>query len=56
MSHNSNTQLIEEANSYLTGDLSGTPLEGMIEADLDANDLDMLWSHIMDARDMLRDE
>lgn len=57
MSNTTNTSLLEEARDYLdSGDLDSTPLRGMIEADIKANDLEALWAHVLQARDMLRDE
>lgn len=56
MSNTSNETLLLEANSYLDGSLSSTPLEGMIKADIEANDLEALWKHVIQARDLLREE
>ena len=55
MSDISNDNLVTEARDYIdSGDLSSTPLEGVLEADLKSNDMEMLWVHLMQARDMLR--
>lgn len=52
-----NDALIEEAWDYInSGDLSSTPLEKALENDINTNDLEALWAHLQDARDMLRDE
>lgn len=57
MSTDVNTNLIEEAQEYVqSGELSSTPLQGMIEADLEHGDLTALWYHVVEARNLLRDE
>ena len=57
MSHKVNDTLIEEAKELInSGELSSTPLEKMLEADLQANDLDSMWRHLVEARDFLRDD
>lgn len=57
MSHNNNTALIEEANEYLNdGSVSSTFLEELLRADLENDDMESLWRHIVQVREMLRDE
>lgn len=57
MSNEVNTNLIEEAQEYVSsGELSGTPLQDMLEADLKTGDLQALWFHVVEARNMLREE
>ena len=57
MSHEVNTNLIEEANEYInSGELSSTPLQGMLEADVKSGDMTGLWQHVVEARNMLREE
>ncbi len=49
--------LLKEALSYIVSDdLASTPLEGMLEADIANKDYESLWQHILQAREMLRDE
>lgn len=48
--------LLEEALSYIANDeLASTPLEGMLEADIANKDYETLWSHIIQARELLND-
>lgn len=57
MSQEVNSTLLEEAQDYITsGDLSGTNLDRALELDIHMNDLDSLWQHILEARDLLRDD
>lgn len=52
-----NDQLIDEAQEYINdGSVSSTPMQGMLENDLMSNDLEALWHHIVQVRDMLREE
>lgn len=49
--------LVDEAREYIdSGELSSTPLEGILEADLKAKDYEALWHHLIQARDLLREE
>lgn len=49
--------LLKEALGYIaSGDLTSTPLEGMLESDIANKDYESLWQHILQAREMLRDE
>lgn len=57
MSNSVNTTLIEEAEEYIhSGELSSTPMEGMLENDLKTGDMESLWRHIAEVRDFLRSE
>jgi hypothetical protein len=52
-----NDQLIEEAQEYInSGELSSTPYQDALEADLKYSDLDSLWHHIILVRDFLRED
>lgn len=57
MSNAINEALFLEAQDYIdSGELSSTPMEGMLENDIKNNDLESLWAHLLEARDFLRDE
>lgn len=57
MSNLVNERLLEEAQSYIdSGELSSTIMEGILEADIKNNDLEALWEHLMQVRDILREE
>lgn len=57
MSHDMNTGLLEEAADYInSGDLSSTPMEEMLERDIESGDLTALWEHLKQVRDYLRQE
>jgi len=57
MSNLTNDNLIEEAMDYInSGELSSTPLEKLIEQDIKNVDLDSLWYHVLEARNILRDD
>lgn len=52
-----NEALLLEAHELIhSGDLSSTPLEGMLENDLKSGDLEALWQHLIEARNFLREE
>lgn len=58
MSNQVNDALIEEANVYInSGELSSMgALEKALIVDLQTNDMESLWNHVRQARDLLRDE
>ncbi len=57
MSDAVNSALMEEAIEYInSGELSSTPMEGMLEEDIKRGDLEALWQHIVEVRNFLREE
>lgn len=57
MSSAVNEALLLEAQDYInSGELSSTPMEGMLENDIKHGDLEALWAHIIQVRSFLRDE
>lgn len=57
MSNDVNTSLVEEAWEYInSGDLSGTRLDLALEHDINTDDMEALWEHLLQARDLLREE
>ncbi len=52
-----NDALFEEAQEYIRdGSISSTPMQAMLENDIKNNDLESLWQHVFEVRDMLREE
>lgn len=50
-------QLISEAMDYIdSGDLSSTPLEQTLVNDISRDDMEALENHLVEAREILRDE
>lgn len=58
MSNQVNDALIEEANVYInSGELSSMgALEKALIWDLQSNDMEALWAHVSQARNLLREE
>ena len=57
MSNVVNEALLTEAQELInSGELSSTPMEGMLENDIKMGDLEALWQHLIQAREFLRDE
>lgn len=57
MSNALNEALLTEAQEYInSGELSSTPMEGMLENDIKNNDLESLWAHLINVREFLREE
>lgn len=57
MSNAANDSLIDEAMDYInSGDLSSTPMEEMLEHDIESGDLTSLWGHILEVRNFLRED
>lgn len=50
-----NNALIDEAQELIP-ELAGTGLDEVLESNIAQNDLEALWQHIMEARDVLREE
>lgn len=49
--------LIAEAEDYInSGDLSSTVLEKMMMEDIKTGDVTALWYHVLEARNMLRED
>lgn len=61
MSHEANvihtSNLIDEAMDYIEGgDLSSTPLETILRNDINRDDMEALENHLIEARELLREE
>lgn len=57
MSSAVNEALLLEAQEHInSGDLSSTPMEGMLENDIKNGDLESLWAHLTEVRNFLRPE